>query len=181
MRKFIPAVILLFSAVGSAWAAGYLTNGLPQLPLIGTTSNPASYGQLYGNELIPVDTGLPGGQVPQSVAAQVAEVAAAGACMAATTVTAAAGAVTSNTLCGTVTSESLSTAVGANYTLTLTDSLISTTSQVYAGAWLKTATAGKVQVQSIVLSAGSAVIVVKNVGTAAINSNTIVVPFMVYN
>ena len=181
MRRFIPAVILLFSVVGSAWAAGYLTNGLPQIPLIGTTSNPGSYGQLYGNELIPVDTGLPSGQVPQSVAAQVAEVAAAGACMAATAATASAGAVTSNTLCGTVTSESLSTAAGATYTLTLTDSLISATSQVYAGAWLKAATAGKVQVQSVTPGAGSAVIVVKNVGTAAINASTIVVPFMVYN
>ena len=174
MKKFAWGLLGLLSLSGVAWADGFNTPGLPQVPV---TVSP-TYGQVIGNETIAADTNLASGANPQSVAVMPAQIAAIGACMGASTGTASSGAVTLSRQCGLITSESLSTAVAATYTLTITNTLVTATTPVQASAFLGSSTAGHVQVVSVTPAAGSVVIVVKNTGTAAI-SGTIFVPFFV--
>lgn len=93
------------------------------------------------------------------------------------TVTAAAGAATLSTQNGIVTSEALSTAAGATYTLTLTNTKISAASVVMAQSTLGTATTGYPTVSKITPGAGSVVIVVTNESGAAALNGTILVTF----
>ena len=154
--------------------AGWGTNGVPQ---VGT----ANYPQVLGYELNDLDTSLAGGVFPQSVAASTFYQAALYFALANSTASATSGAATLNTVAGTITSESLSTAAGATYTLTLTNSKVAATSAVQAAAYLKSSTAGgPLVVTSIVPAAGSVVIKVQNTGTAAV-SGTIAVLFQVAN
>jgi hypothetical protein len=156
-----------------AFAAGVWTNGAPQLPIIGTTTQPGNYGQLMGNELLPFDTGLPAGAYPQSAAASVAQIAAVGAAMTtnASTITGAGatGTVTASTQVGLITSAASTMAVGATQTVTVTSTLVTAASNVDATAFLGTSAVGRVQVQSVTPGAGSWVVVIKNVGTAALS------------
>jgi hypothetical protein len=86
------------------------------------------------------------------------------------TATATAGAATLNNRFGKVTSESLSTAAGALYTLTITNSQISATDQVMASVGYGTANAGTPNVARVEPAAGSLVIVIQNIhGSAALN------------
>ena len=97
------------------------------------------------------------------------------------TATATAGAATLSKQAGKVTSESLTTAAAASYTLTLTNTLVAATSLVFASVALGTSTAGTPQIVSVTPGAGSVVIVVKNIhGTNAFNG-TITVDFLVLN
>jgi hypothetical protein len=92
--------------------SGFLTNGLPMVPQVGP------------DMLVPVDTDFQQGANPASVAASALQVAGVlGECLL-NGQTSTAAAATSNTLGGTVTTEALATAPGANYTFTLTNSLI---------------------------------------------------------
>lgn len=181
MSKFRPwfagfAGLVLVSGV--ALAAGFTTSGLPTLPLVGTTAAPGSYGQLYGSELVAVDTGIGNGQNPQSVAANAAQIAAIAGCYAANTATLSTNAVTKNTQCANVTSESLTTAAGASITITVTNSLVTATSSVSISAFMLSSTTGKPQIQSITPASGSFTAVLKNVGSAAFNG-TLILPFYV--
>lgn len=85
------------------------------------------------------------------------------------TATAVAGAATLNKQSGTITSESLTTAAGSTYTLTITDSVVTAASRVFASADNGTNTGGELTVQRITPAAGSVVIVVKNTGGIAYN------------
>lgn len=152
------------------------------LPLVAPVASvPGNYyPQLTGYELFPADTLLPQGAQPQSVAPSLFQAAALGAASVATghTGTASGGAVTLSVAMGTVTSESLSTAAGSSYTLTLTNTLVKTTSAVQAQAFLGTSTVGQPTITSITPASGSVVIVVKNTGANAF-SGTLTIPFQV--
>jgi hypothetical protein len=143
---------------------GLLTNGLP------TVSPGAVYSQLLGYEKVPFDTELASGANPQTVAPTAFQVAALYAAIAATVnaVTASSGAATLNKAICNVTSETLTTAAGGTYTLTLTNSLVTAASNVQVAAYLKTGTGGPMQVTSVTPGAGSVVIVLTNTGAAAL-------------
>ena len=97
------------------------------------------------------------------------------------TATASSGAATLNGQMGTVTTESLTTAAGAEYTLTLTNSSIKATSIVLASAGLGTATAGVPGIGGVTVSAGQAVITVTNLAAAAAFDGTLKINFLVLN
>lgn len=91
------------------------------------------------------------------------------------TVTAASNAATlRNAVRTQVTSEALTTAAGATYTLTLTNNLIATDSFVYVTVKLGTATTGMPVVTTVTPAAGSVVIIVQNIHASAALNGTIV-------
>ncbi len=96
------------------------------------------------------------------------------------TATATAGAATLNKLSGVVTSESLTTAAGATYTLTVTDSRIVAAQQVYASVSLGSATTGMPVVTTVTPGAGSLVIVVQNIHASAALNGTIKLAFTAF-
>lgn len=97
------------------------------------------------------------------------------------TAAATAGAATLNQGAGFVTSEALTTAAGANYTLTLTNSFIDANTLVIAnvsyGSAAGATTQGTPTVCEVLPAAGSATIVVRNVDGAAAFNGTIVIGF----
>lgn len=160
--------------------AGWTTAGMP--PVGAPTQNgvaqaaPAGqYTNLHGRALLPADTETANGQTPQSVAAAAAQIAAVATAMIHNTQTSTAGAATSNTISGQIVTEALTTAVGATYTMTLTNSLILSTSAaplVWIGSGSNT-TAGMV-VTSVTNGSGSSVFVFTNNGTAALNGTMVI-------
>lgn len=175
MKKLIWALVFGLAGCAGAHAAGVNTNGMPILVPGG------AYNNLTGQEQLPADTGLAAGQPPQTVAPTVAQIA--GMLAGATTATASGGAATSNTFCTVVTSEALTTAAAGTYTLTLTNSVLTatnfTTIPIWAQAHMKSSTAGgPLAITSITPANGSVVIVVTNLGSAALNG-TIVIPVVV--
>ena len=135
----------------------------------------SAYPAVSGYERAPWDTELPSGANPQTVAPTAFQLAALGAAAGANTATATSGAATLNTLLGTITTESLSTAAGATYTLTLTNSTVTAASPVQAVVYSKSNTTPGVDVLSIVPAAGSVVIKVINNGVAAVNGTLLVI------
>lgn len=86
--------------------------------------------------------------------------------------TATSGAATGNAHIVKVTSENLSTAAGGTYTLTLTNSLVTPESLVFANAYLGTSTQGTPQVVGANPGSGQVVVSVKNIhATQAFNGN----------
>src|SRR5689334_7391063 len=75
------------------------------------------------------------------------------------TATASAGAATLSKSAGVITTESLSTAQNATYTLTLTNSRIAAADQVFASVSMGTATTGNPTITTVRPQAGSVVIV----------------------
>lgn len=71
-------------------------------------------------------------------------------------------AATINKTAGQITTEALTTAGGATYTMTLTNSLIATTSIVLVSVGKGTATAGEPKIQWVTPAAGSVVIIIQN-------------------
>lgn len=94
------------------------------------------------------------------------------------TASATAGAATLNTASGIVTSESITTAAGANYTLTITNSKIVATDIVMASVQFGTNTQGTPEVSTITPAAGSVVIVIKNTHATLAFNGTIKVAFV---
>lgn len=96
------------------------------------------------------------------------------------TATAVAGAVTLNKLGGVITSEvGLTTAAGAQYTLTLTNSTIAAADQVFASVKYGTSTTGTPSIKTITEAAGSVVIVVQNDHASAALNGSIKIKFAV--
>lgn len=93
------------------------------------------------------------------------------------TATASSGAATLNNRWGVVTSESLATAAGATYTLTVTDSQIAATDMVFASVAYGTSTTGSPAIMRVTPAAGSLVIVIQNIHASAALNGTIVVSF----
>jgi hypothetical protein len=95
------------------------------------------------------------------------------------TATASSGAATLNSPSGVVTTESLSTAAGALYTLTLTNSCIAAADIVLLNVGLGTNSTGHPDVVSVTPAAGSVSVVVKNTHGSAAFNGTLIVQFAV--
>lgn len=150
--------------------SGLLTNGWSQLSL-----------PLTGLEQVPVDTQLTNGVNPQSAfvtAEQLKDFVFGNTAKA--TGTSAAGAITMNAGRGVITTESLSTAAGAVYTLTLTNSRIAAADIVIAQCRVGgTNTTVGPAVVTVTPAAGSAVINIRNTHAASALNGTIAVDFLV--
>lgn len=94
--------------------------------------------------------------------------------------TASSGAATLNKQTGTITSEALTTAAAGDYTLTLTNSLISATSVILCSLDNGTNTTTPIYVRLVTPGSGSATIIVRNAGAGALNG-TIKIRFAVFN
>jgi len=94
------------------------------------------------------------------------------------TASATSGAATLDKNSGVITSEDLTTAAGADYTLTLTNSTIAAASQVFASTALGTSTAGEPVVTSVTPAAGSVVIKIRNIDSTNEFNGTITIAFM---
>lgn len=97
------------------------------------------------------------------------------------TCTSTAAACTLNKQAGIVTSEALTTAAAGTWSLVLTNSLISASSNIIAQATLGSATTGTPLVTKITPGAGSATIVVTNVAATAALNGTILLSFTLLN
>jgi hypothetical protein len=95
------------------------------------------------------------------------------------TAAATAGAATLSRYSGVVTSESITTAAGSNYTLTLTNTLIAAADQVFVSVSFGTNTQGTPYVSTVTPAAGSVVIVIKNDHATLAFNGTIKVQFLV--
>ena len=95
------------------------------------------------------------------------------------TATATSGAATLNKSAGVITSEALSTAAASTYTLTLTNSTIAATDQVFASVSTGTSTTGMPCITTTKPGAGSVVIVVQNVAASGALNGTIKIAFHV--
>lgn len=91
--------------------------------------------------------------------------------------TAVSGAVTLNQGAGFITTESLSTATGASYTLTFTNSLIDANTLIFTNVSLGTSTQGTPDVTTSLDAAGSATVLVKNIDATNAFNGTIVIGF----
>jgi len=96
------------------------------------------------------------------------------------TATASSGAATDAHVAGQITTESLSTAAGASYTLTITDPLVQADSVVLASVALGSSTTGTPMVFTITPAAGSVVIKIYNNHASAAFNGTLVVSFIVF-
>ena len=163
-------------------AAGLYTPSLPRVGPLNMTYTPSGqqttgalpYGLSLlsvGTSTIPVDTNLPQGQSPQTVGASLFQVTAGSAAeVTGNTATSTAGAATLNARGGVVTTEALTTAPGATYTFTLTNSLFVAGVPFQVVMASGTNLAGTtIAVTSEVVSNGSAVLVFTNTGLVALN------------
>jgi hypothetical protein len=96
------------------------------------------------------------------------------------TAAATAGAATLNKNAGVITSEALTTAAGATYTLTLTNSAIAAADQVLVTVGNGTNSAGQPNVTTVTPGAGSVVIVMQNIHASAALNGTIKFSFVVH-
>lgn len=93
--------------------------------------------------------------------------------------TATTGAATLSQGAGLVTSESITTAAGSTYTLTLTNSFIDVNTLVFANVKLGTATTGQPCIATCTALAGSCKIVVQNIAASAAFNGNIVIGFFI--
>ncbi len=192
LKKWMTAGLLVL-VPAAAIAAGLYTNGLPtvaattqtgvaQKPPAGVVTQLLPNGVIgtstapVGNPLVPVDMNLPSGGAPQTVAVSPFQIAATLAEAMQNTATSTAHAATLNTLGGLITTESLSTAAGATYTFTLTNSLIAVASPTpQVAIYSKTNTGGQMTLTSVTNESGDSVCVWTNTGTTALNGTMMVV------
>lgn len=171
--------------------AGWLTDGVPVVQPItqnGTTvitggisnngtitgGSAVTYTNVGSSALVPLETQASGGAPPQTVAATAFQIACYAMGLIANQATSTVHAATLNTEEGFITTESLSTAAGATYTFTLTNSLISTANTPPSPAPQVqvhgiTNTGGTPQITSVTNGVGSTVIVITNIGSTAFN------------
>lgn len=155
----------------------------PNLPLTGNNQVAPAYPMPSIGSLIPVDTKLPNGENPQSVAVTPFQIAALAAGLAANTVTATgsgSGAATLNTLSGTINTGAQTTAAQGVYLLTLNDSAITAASVVQASVVSGTSTAGSPVIFSVTPGLGAMIIVVQNIDPTAAINGTMLISFAVY-
>lgn len=96
------------------------------------------------------------------------------------TATATAGAATLNQLAGSVTSESLTTAAGANYVLTITNNKIVASDQVLAVVSGGTNSAGIPVLMKVVPGSGAVVVTISNLHATVALNGTLRVTFAVF-
>lgn len=97
-----------------------------------------------------------------------------------TTGTSAAGAITLNAQSGTITTESVSTAAAAIYTLTVTNNKVAANDIVMVSVANGTNSAGDPTVLRITPAAGSVVITIKNTHATNAFNGTLKIAFMVF-
>lgn len=158
--------------------AGNASNGVPPIQALtenGVLTSPVPQTTLPSTALIAADIQTLAGALPITVAASAFNIAAGAAELISNTATSTVHAATLNTTAGLITTEALTTAAGADYTFTLTNSLL------VAGAAAPkiamkdgTNTAGGVTVKSITNAVGSTVLVFTNSGTAAWNGTKLI-------
>lgn len=151
--------------------AGYLTNGLPTY----------TAAEMSGVETLPMDTQKASGREPQSVgvtAAVLKDFVFGG--KAAANATATAGAATASGGRGKITTEALTTAAAALYTLTLTNDQIAAGDIVVAKLGDGTNAQGAPVITNVVEGAGSVVIEVKNVHASEALNGTLVISYVVF-
>lgn len=141
-------------------------------------SLPAAVMPLLGSEQIPADTGAAAGVqteyiTPEQIKDFVFGNSAEG------TASATAGAATLNAGRGKITSEALTTAAGAVYTLTLTDSRIAAADLVFASVANGTNTQGVPAVGRVSPAAGSVAIEIRNEHASQALNGTLVISFFV--
>jgi hypothetical protein len=95
------------------------------------------------------------------------------------TVTAAAGAATLDKIAGKVTSEAITTAAGADYTLTLTNATIAAADLVFVSVANGTNTTEGIAVNRVQPAAGSVVIKIRNTHASSALNGTIVISYEV--
>lgn len=95
------------------------------------------------------------------------------------TATATAGAATLHKLAGVITTESLTTAGVANYTLTVTNNTVVATDQVFASVTNGTNSVGNPGVLQVKAAAGSLQVVIRNFDPTVALSGTLKVSFVV--
>lgn len=93
------------------------------------------------------------------------------------TATATAGAATLANKAGVVTSESLSTAAGAVYTLTITNTVVAASDLCFASVAYGTSSTGSPAVTRVTPASGSLVVLVQNVHASAALNGTILVSY----
>lgn len=96
------------------------------------------------------------------------------------TATATTGAATLNASVGKITSEALTTAAGATYTLTITNSKIAAADIVVASVAYGTSTTGTPTVVRVTPAAGSVVIILQNVHADAAVNGTLKISFATF-
>ncbi len=120
-----------------------------------------------------IDNAVIGGTTPASVTAYPLKIDSG-----TKTATATTGAATLNKQSGVITSESLTTAAGGTYSLTITNSAIAATDMVFASVSYGTATTGTPVVTLCDPSAGSLLVVIQNIHASAALNGTIQIAFM---
>jgi hypothetical protein len=95
------------------------------------------------------------------------------------TATATSGAATLSKTSGIITSEALTTAAGATYTLTITNTTIAGSEMVFASVAYGSSTTGRPAVTTVAAGSGTITVVVQNVHASAALNGTIKVAFMV--
>lgn len=161
-KLYILGAALALSLAGAlaASAAGYFTPGLPAV----TAANIASTFQ------IPVDTEYAQGRAPQTAYVTAGSLKTYSNGGAIATGTASSGAATVAGERVVVTTEALTTAAGATYTLTLTNTSVAAASLVLCSVGLGSSTTGSPIMSTITPAAGSVVIkVMNNHASAAFN------------
>jgi hypothetical protein len=176
MRLSLPKALVtaaaaaLFASSIAALAANttfFTSIGDLQFPFVA----PANNGAIPGN----IDNMVIGANVPQPGTISQLHVDSGN-----KTATAVAGAATLNKTAGVVTSESLTTAVGAIYTLTLTDTAIASTDQVMATVQPGTSTTGTPSITTVDPAAGQLVIKVKNIDSTNAFNGTLLISFVAF-
>lgn len=95
------------------------------------------------------------------------------------TATASSGAATLNKMAGVITSEALTTAAAATYTLTLTNSDVAAADQVFASVNQGTSSAGTPNVATVSPVAGAVTFTIQNIHATAALNGTIQVRYIV--
>lgn len=167
-RLLMAGALALGLISSGSYAAGLYSTYAPATP------------PLTGAETMPADTNLANGQSPQTEIITTSQLAAFTQGGTPGAATASAGAATFNGTKVKVTSEALTTAAAADYTLTLTDSSITAASFIDVEAANGTNTTEGLAVNRVQPAAGSAVIHIRNTHASAALNGTIVVSVFVY-
>jgi hypothetical protein len=175
MKYFSAGLVLgLVSSPLASWAGGWVTANLPVIgaaTVNGTvqTNGNGVVSQVNSVQTLAADSQLASGVSPQTVSVTAFQIAGIFAEALNNTATSTAAAATLNRRAGVVTTESLSTAVGATYTFTLTNSLFTATSVPQVALYPLSSTVAGITLTSSTCASGSCVFVFTNTGTAAWN------------
>ena len=173
LNKFLLAASLAVALASPAFAGNSTlwssTNGDIVFPI----SPPTNAGATPGN----LDNTVVGGTTPQAGTFTAETSTTVKLDTGTKTATASAGAATLNKSSGKITSEALTTAGLADYTLTLTDSSIAAADELFVSVTNGTNTQGTIAVGPVTPGAGSATIIIHNLHATQALNGTIIISF----